>query len=233
MNLIKRFFGQDKEELPEGIKRYIEKKREINLKGEIKDTDFVVFDTELTGLDYRKDSIIAIGAVKMKGTRLFPAKNFYRLVKPSSTLKVEGVLAHELTPSDLKEGIEPEEAVREFIGFVDSAVLVGHFVNIDIHFVNAALKRHFSIKLHNPVVDTLNINNWLYENASSFRRHFRGATEKTDLYTLAKRYGITVHTTHNALYDAYLTAQLFQRFLFFLQDAGVKTVKELLMVGRG
>ena len=38
---------------------------------------------------------------------------------------------------------------------------------------------------------------------------------------MAKRYGIPVATAHDALYDAFLTAQLLQRFLHFLPPAGV------------
>ncbi len=232
MDFLKRLLHKKPDELPEQINRHKEIKRYINLKQPIDETDFVVFDTELTGLDYRKDSLIAIGAIKMTGSRIHPSKSFYTLVKPSSTVKVEGVLAHELTPSELKNGRQPEETVLDFISFINSAVLVGHFINIDRHFINLVLKKHFSVTLQNPSVDTLNISNWLYENSSSFRRHFRSGTDKKDLYSLARRYGIPICTTHNALYDAYLTAQLFQRFVFFLKEADVKTLKELLMVGK-
>ena len=42
----------------------------------------VVVDTELTGLDEKKDSIVSIGAVRMTGGRIELGDMFYRLVSP-------------------------------------------------------------------------------------------------------------------------------------------------------
>jgi len=49
--------------------------------------------------------------------------------------------------------------------------------------------------------------------------------------TLAKAYGIPVEKAHTALGDAYVTAQLLQRFLPLLQEAGIADLGDLLRVG--
>ena len=37
---------------------------------------FVVLDTELTGLDAKRDSVVSVGAVKMAGTRIELGRSF-------------------------------------------------------------------------------------------------------------------------------------------------------------
>jgi DNA polymerase III alpha subunit (gram-positive type) len=57
-------------------------------------------------------------------------------------------------------------------------------------------------------------------------------TMKSDLFSMAKKYGVDGGKAHNAFSDAYITAQLFQRFAPFLSGCGVKNLKELLKVAR-
>ena len=119
-----------------------------------------------------------------------------------------------------------------FIEFIGDGVLIGHFAFIDLNFINRAMKRLFGCTLQNPALDTSTIHDWLAENDSAFAQHHKGMTLKQDLFSLAEKYGITVETSHDALYDAFLTAQLFQRFLRFLPGCGIYTIEELLMIGK-
>jgi DNA polymerase-3 subunit epsilon len=199
---------------------------------EVEKANFVAFDTELTGLDYKRDSIISIGAIKLEGASILPGKTFYRLLKPEAALKREGILVHELTHSDLDQADGAKEVLEEFVSFVGDAVLIGHFVFIDTRFVGRAMKRHFGLNLQSSAVDTLAMHDWLSENDAGFAQHFGGISLKNDLASLAARYGVRIAGVHNAFRDAYMTAQLFQRFLPFLTANGVITVKDLLAIGR-
>ena len=67
----------------------------------ITDTRYVIIYTELTGLNERKDSIIAIGAARMTGTRIDLGETFHRLIKPEARFKPESVVMHGITPSDV------------------------------------------------------------------------------------------------------------------------------------
>ncbi len=121
-----------------------------------------------------------------------------------------------------------ESVLPEFLEFIKDSVLVGHFVNIDITFMNKVLNSNLS----NPAVDTHTLHEWLYKNSVDFKKHFQGGSTKTDLFSIAQRYGITIDTAHDALNDAYITAQLFQKFLHFLHADGMHTLNELLDIGR-
>jgi DNA polymerase-3 subunit epsilon len=226
------FNRADNENLPEVVQRQKSLRKRFEPRRLIDDTGFVAFDSELTGLDFRSDSIISIGAVKLQGGRILPNQTFYRLVKPDSELKHESVVIHEITHSDLDHAEELQVVFEDFLEFIGDAVLIGHFVHIDINFVNRALKKLYNCTLNNPAVDTSTLHDWLYENDTGFARHHGGMTTRTDLFSLVKRYGVDVGKAHNAFSDAYMTAQLFQRFLPFLPACGIRTIKELLKVAR-
>jgi DNA polymerase-3 subunit epsilon len=230
--MLAKLFGGSHEELEGALKEHVGLKKRIDLSKNIMDTEFVAFDTELTGLDFKNDSIISIGAIKMRGGSIYPAETFHSLMRPDCNLKSDSVVVHEITHTDLDGACEPSDILEQFIEFIGDAVLVGHFVFIDTKFVSSAMKKLFGLKLQNPSLDTLSIHEWLYENDSEFTRHHKGMSTKTDLFSLARTYGIEIVKTHNAFYDAYLTAQLFQRFIPFLPGCGVRTVRDLIAIGK-
>jgi DNA polymerase-3 subunit epsilon len=198
----------------------------------IKECSFTVFDTELSGLDPHKDFIVSVGAVKMTGGAIHISKEIYRLIRPEGELTKKNVEIHGITPGELGEQKTIDAVLPEFLDFIKESVLVGHFVHIDLDFINEALKQQGNGKLGNPALDTQNIHEWLSDNSPAFRRHYQGGSDKNDLFSAAKRYGITIDSTHNALGDAFITAQLFQRFLPFLYEEGITTLSDLLDVGK-
>jgi len=232
--LIERIFGggQALEGLPAPVAANATLGRRFNASTGIMEADYVAFDTELTGLDFRKDSMISIGAVKMKGGRIFPARTFHSLLKPDCELKAESVVVHEITQTDLAGACSQPEVIEKFLEFIGDAVLVGHFVHIDTTFLSQAMKKLYGVKLQNRSVDTMGLHDWLYDNDNSFARHHRGMTLKKDLFSMARKYDIPVEREHDALNDAFLSAQLFQKFLVFLPGCGIRTLGDLVSVGK-
>jgi DNA polymerase III epsilon subunit-like protein len=105
-------------------------------------------------------------------------------------------------------------------------------VHFDLRFVNASLKKHFHSKLKNPAIDTHDLHEWLHQNSLEFKRHYRGGSMNKDLFSIAERYGISVDVSHDALNDAFIAAQLFQRFLYFLESSGIVVLRDLIDIGR-
>ncbi len=194
------------------------------------ETRYVVIDTELTGLDERKDSIVSIAAVRMAGGRIDLEDTFYRLVNPETELTAESVIIHGITPSEVvrKPGIE--KSLSEFLRFCGNDVVVGHCVSIDLSFINREMKRIFGYSMKNHAVDTSALYEWIRKNLSS-RRAFPYAFTDSGLYDIAQFFGIPVNGAHNAAMDAFITAQVFQRFIPMLIDRGIKSIGELLSVG--
>jgi len=191
---------------------------------------YVVLDTELTGLDEKKDSIVSIGAVRMNGAVIELGSTFYRLVNPRTELMASSIVVHHITPSDVEEKPDIEMVLSEFMKYCGDSILVGHFIMVDLNFLNAELKRLGGGPLPNPALDTFSIHEWLR------KRGRVGACPATlqggyRLYDLIKCFGMASNGAHNALMDAFATAQLFQRFIPLLTEERVDDVTNLVHLG--
>lgn len=197
----------------------------------ISDVRYVVVDTELTGLDEKRDSIVSIGAVRMTGGKIGIGDTFYRLVSPRTELTAASVVIHEITPSDVVTSPVIGPVLEEFLGFCGADVLVGHFISIDLAFLNREMRRLRNAAIRNRVVDTFSIYEWLRKRGRS-RDCFATPLTGYGLYDIARCFGVPVNGAHNAIMDAYATAQLFQRFLPLLAEAGAGNIGELLKIGK-
>ncbi len=188
------------------------------------DVAYVVIDTELTGLDAKKDSIVSVGAIKMIGGRIEIGNSFYRLVNPKTALTAESVIIHEITPSEVLHKPDIDSVLSEFLDFCGDDVIVGYCTAIDMEFLNKETKRIIGSKIKNPVVDIQAIQTWM----SLWNRWEITWPNEYRLYDIAKYFGISVNGAHNAIIDAYITAQIFQRFIPKLIDSEISSIGDLV-----
>ena len=191
---------------------------------------FTILDTELTGLDDRSDDIIAIGAVRMQGGRLAIGGTFHELVRPGAVLDRRSVVIHGITPAQLETMPPIAEVLPRFLVYLADTVLVGHCLGIDLAFLNRDARRLGGSPLGQAAVDTLSVYGWLrhrHPEHPAFQLPIPGL----ELSSLAGAFGIPVEKAHSALGDAYVTAQLLQRFLPLLREAGVTHLDGLLRIG--
>ncbi|MBM4146293.1 MAG: 3'-5' exonuclease [Nitrospira sp.] len=196
----------------------------------ITDMRYTVIDTELTGLNEKKDSILSIGAVHMNGTRIELADCFHQLIKPETEFRPKSVVVHEITPSDVIEKPNIDAILSEFLQFCDNDIIVGHCVSIDLSFINRETKRIFGDIIQNPAIDTYKVYEWLKKRVPT-RACFSSSPQDSSLYEIAKCFSIAVRGAHNALVDAFIAAQLLQRFMPVLIDIGVNQIGDLLEIG--
>jgi DNA polymerase-3 subunit epsilon len=197
----------------------------------LQEADFVVFDTELTGLNPKRDSIVSIGAVRMRGGRILLGESFYRLVAPRTALTAESVVIHEIMPAEAAGSPGIEALLPEFLEFCGEAVIAGYVASLDLAFVNREMKHLYGRGLRNRAIDACKLHQWTRkkeENACAFHG---GLPESNELYALAKKYHIPVQQAHNSLSDAFVTAQLLQRLFCELPKWGITTVGGLLKIG--
>ncbi len=229
--LLERFY-KDKHIKPEAL-RNLKTLESIDIKSKLIDTQYVVIDTELTGLEIKKDTILSIGAVNMSGGTILLGNYFYRVVDPLSCVNPNTVVIHGITPGEASECPTIDRILPEFIDFCKNKVIVGHCVSIDIDFINKEMKRLYGFTIQNPVIDTLKLY-WWYKKK---RLGYDAFADQSDLLTsslfeIAKEFGVPVQEIHNAVSDAFITAQVFQRFMPILMRKGVVELSELIRIGK-
>lgn len=210
------------------VLKYLSTTEKINLDVPLSEALFIVFDTELTGLNIKKDSIVSIGALKMVGKRIDIGNTYYRVIEPESQLTGKSVIIHGITPSEASVCPTIDKLLPEFLDFCAGGVMIGHFVAIDISFINKEMLRVFGFPLQNPSLDTQMVYTWIRNREEQTCAFHEGIREKVDLLSLAQRYSIPVSDAHNALNDAFVTAQLFQRFLQSLEKYGINSLRDLI-----
>lgn len=186
---------------------------------------YAVIDIELTGLDEQRDSIVSIGAIRMSGGRIELGETFYRMMRPDQS--PQGIMQPGSLPAGLLLEPDISASLSEFMAVCGSDVLIGHLIFTDLTFLRKEVKQLLGSEVKNPVVDTYQLYHWL------MRRETPGMYSPRDvkLYEIASRLGITVSDSHDAINDAFITAQAFQRLMPMLVREGVKNVGDLIKIG--
>lgn len=177
-------------------------------------SDYVVIDTETTGLDYDYCEVIEVSAVRYSGGAI--VDKFTTLVKPELTETYyplrnggegEWVARYVdefitdltgITNEMLADAPDPVEVLPKFMDFVKDSVLIGHNVNFDINFLYDAAERHCGLTLSNDFIDTMRIARKLLPDL----KHHR-------LSDVAAACGVTVPDAHRAEADCLTTAACF------------------------
>ena len=181
------------------------------------DETYVVFDLETTGLYADKgDSIIEIGAVKMKNGKI--VDRFDTFVNPNVKLSSEIISITGITDEMLDGAPNEDDAVKTFINWVRDYPMVAHNAKFDISFINSAYRKYNLGILKNTLIDTLGLSRYLESNE---RYH--------NLATLVIRYNIPwdEEKHHRANYDAEGTALILYKMLKKLSLNNINTMTEL------
>jgi DNA polymerase-3 subunit epsilon len=102
--------------------------------------EWVALDCETTGLDIKRDDIIAIGAVRIRGQRIMTSERLELLVRPEKKrLTADSVRMHRLREQDLAQGLSVDEAMVQLLNFIGSRPLVGYYLEFDVAMINRAL----------------------------------------------------------------------------------------------
>ena len=103
------------------------------------DGTFVCFDIETTGLSPKRDKITEIGAVKVENGVV--VDTFETFVNPECPIPSKIVQLTGINDAMVKDASLDEEAVRNFLKFVDGAVVVAHNADFDTSFIRAVCDR--------------------------------------------------------------------------------------------
>ena len=101
--------------------------------------EIVCFDIETTGLKVQREAITEIGAVVLKNGQI--TDKFQTFVNPGRRLTPEIIGLTGITDAMLADAPPPEQALAEFLKFVDGRPLAAHNAEFDIGFIRAGCRR--------------------------------------------------------------------------------------------
>lgn len=193
---------------------------------------FVVCDTELTGLNKKKDELVSIGAVMIRDLQIDLSSMFHSFVRPRNLDHTQATLVHRITPEQLESAKPMEEVLPRFVEYIYGSLLVGHHLPLDMHFLNKATMQVMGGTLSNPGVDTMRM-------AQGYKRvrlgHYHEHNPRAISYNLddlGKEYSLPQFKPHDALEDALQTAYLFLYFIKKFRKGGLVTLKDIYQSGR-
>jgi DNA polymerase-3 subunit epsilon len=170
--------------------------------------EWVALDCETTGLDVRRDEIVAIAAVHIRGNRVMCSERLELLVKPERRIvSPESVRVHGLRERDVAQGMALDEALQRLMAFIGSRPLVGYYLEFDLAMIDRALFPMLGMGLPQPRIEV----SAMYYDYKNRQRpvHERGGDIDLRFATIMDDLGLPQRPAHDALNDAVMAALVF------------------------
>ncbi len=173
--------------------------------------EFVVFDVETTGLSAERDTIIEIGAVKIKDRKI--TDSFGTFVNPCRPIPENITNLTGIDDTMVASAPTIDTALKNFYEFIGDADLVAHNAKFDTSFIKNAAMRS-SMDYHFACIDTLELARGLIKEIKNYK-----------LDTLTKYFDISLKNHHRATDDAAATGEVFLKLCELLDEKSVTEIK--------
>jgi DNA polymerase-3 subunit epsilon len=168
----------------------------------LENTPLISVDLELTGLDPKKNQIIAIGWTQVDHGRIRLGSNRHIMINAQQSVG-ESAAIHELMDSDVASGVPLETGLQALFEAAAGRAWLFHHAGLDMAFLRQACLAWAGVSPPFAVLDTLHM-----ELALRKRRDQPVKQGDLQLTSLRTRYNLPRYTAHNALIDACATAEL-------------------------
>lgn len=172
-------------------------------------SEYVVIDTETTGLDYQFCDLIEVSAIRYSSG--VPLETFSSLIQPPpyevddelDTCYTEYVNEFitqltGITNEMLADAPKSESVIPSLLDFLGNSILIGHNVNFDVNFLYDAAER-CGKHLTNDFIDTLRISRKVFPEL----KHHR-------LSDIVEACHVQPEGEHRSEYDCHTTAQCYE-----------------------
>lgn len=162
---------------------------------------YVVVDVETSGLNMKKDRLISIGAVAVVNGLIDVNDAFEAVLRQDEVSDNANILIHGIGGSAQSEGVDPGDALISFLAYLGKSPLVAYHARFDQSMIQRAMNQRLGLSFEQAWVDLA----WVLPEL--FRDHMFDQFGLDDWLNLFQIENIQ---RHNAVSDAYATAQLLQ-----------------------
>ena len=177
---------------------------------------YVTIDVETSGLNMQRDRVLSIGAVAIDHGRIDLAQCFDVVLRQGESSSHDNILVHRIGGQKQIGGIDPAEALLQFLEYVAHAPLVAFRALFDRTFLDRAATQHLGTQTHGGWIDLAKVLPALY-------RHDCRTMDEWLAYT-----NVRMLARHDALADALATAQMLQKCFPLADELDMRTPKDLL-----
>lgn len=187
------------------------------MNNDLNEIEFVIFDTETTGLEPESgDRVVEIAGLKFKGQERL--STFESLLNPKREISAAAFAVNNISQEMLKNAPEAGEILPKFLEFIKGSCICSYNAGFDLKFLNSELKligREPLKDIH--VVDVLKM-----------ARRLLPAQERYPLWFTAQQLGINVKQAHRAFSDVELTLGVFNKLKEMLRVKGISDFKSFV-----
>ncbi|WP_034438701.1 PolC-type DNA polymerase III [Clostridium ihumii] len=156
--------------------------------------DIVVFDLETTGFSSENDSIIEIGAVKIRNGEVI--ESFNEFVNPERNIPYKITELTSITNEMVRNAETIKEILPKFMNFIGDSMVAAHNAPFDTSFIKANCKR-MGLNFTSAIMDTIPLSKFLFPDLKRYK-----------LNTICNHIGISLENHHRAVDDARATAEI-------------------------
>jgi DNA polymerase-3 subunit epsilon len=174
------------------------------LSTDYREVEILAIDLETTGLDPRRDDILSVGYVVMKGNRIDLGSARHRLVRTARAIPEASAIIHQITDDQAAKGDLLDDVLADLLDNLAGKVMLAHHASVEKGFLSDACQRVYGVGLPVPVIDTQALARRTFE-----RRHIAFKSTDLRLHALSDRFNLPRYGAHNALSDALAAGELF------------------------
>jgi DNA polymerase-3 subunit epsilon/CBS domain-containing protein len=185
----------------------------------LRDPGFVAIDLETTGLDRRRDAIVAMAAIPFRHGR--PARGFVSLVDPARPIPAAATAIHGIDEAAVAGAPRLAEALVAFNAVCAGRIVAGHDVGFDLGVLARARAATGLPCEHAAALDTRRL-----------VRALRPDIADTRLEVAAARLGLSTAGRHTADGDARMAGEILLALLPAFAARGAMTIADALRLQR-
>ncbi|MCI4678493.1 3'-5' exonuclease [Rhodoblastus acidophilus] len=166
--------------------------------------EVVSVDCETTGLDPRRDEIISVAAIRIRGDRILSSRSFTAVARPRVAIAAEAIKVHGLREIDVARARPMSEILPGLLHYVGGRPLVGYYIDFDIAMLNNHVTEMLGVQLPNPRIEVSSI---YYER--KYGDAPPGAQIDLTFATILRDLKLPLFNQHDAFSDALMTAMIY------------------------